>query len=87
MLRKGHCFTPLDGYDSRLKQGERDGAAHLGQHLTLLIIMTYNKQVGMVTIENSGPSTKTTKGKKHHGIKEADSTLQTRSPYSHFFST
>ena len=81
-LSEGQCSTPQDGYDGRLKLGKKDGAMHPGQHLTVLSVMTYSKQVSKVIIENNGLLTKTTKG-----VKEAGSTLQTWSPYSCFFSS
>ena len=50
-------------------QGGRDGAMHPGQHLTVLNVMMYSKQVGKVIIENGCLPTKITKGRKHQRCK------------------
>ena len=42
---------------------------HPGQHLTVLNVMSYSKQVGKATIENGGLPTKTTEGRKHQRCK------------------
>ena len=66
---KSKCSTSPDGYDGRLKQGERDGTAYPGQHVIVLNIMLYSKQVGKAIIENGGLPTKTTESRKHQRCK------------------
>ena len=51
---------------------ERDGTAHPGQHLTVLNVMLYSKQVGNATIENVGLPTKTTEARKYQRCKGAN---------------
>ena len=74
-LSTKHSSVEMDGCSAKVNVLLSQMAiytGHLGQHLTVLNVMSYSKQVGKATIENGGLPTKTTKG-----VKEADSTLRT----------
>ena len=49
----------------RSRENEMVNHIHAEQHLTVLCVMTYSKQVSKVTMEYGGLPTKITKGRKY----------------------